>query len=188
MMKTTLLSLALLAFTFGLAQPAAALTAVGETAPDFTLSSLDGKASYTLSELRGQVVYLDFWASWCGPCRRSFPEVQALHAEYKDRPFRVLAVSIDRKAADGIKFLEAQQVGFPSVFDEGGKVATRFGVQSIPSAFVIGPDGKIAHSAVGFDPRGLPQLKAKIEGLLSAAEAGAKAKQPASRAEAGKTN
>jgi len=185
-MKQILLSFALLALTLGLAVPAVALTPVGETAPDFTLSSLDGKESYTLSELRGQVVYLDFWASWCGPCRRSFPEVQALHAQYKDRPFRVLAVSLDRNAADGIKFLQAQKVGFPSVFDEGGKVATRFGVQSIPSAFVIGPDGKVAHSAVGFDPRGLPQLKTKIEGLLATAEAGAKGKSSASGASADK--
>ncbi len=185
-MKQTLLSLALLAMTLGLAQPALALTPVGEQAPDFTLSSLDGKETYTLSELRGQVVYLDFWASWCGPCRRSFPEVQALHKEYKGRPFRVLAVSLDRKAADGLKFLEAQQAGFPSVFDEGGKVATRFGVQSIPSAFVIGPDGKVAHSAVGFDPRGVPQLKAKIEGLIAAAEAEAKQPAAGSKAKPGK--
>lgn len=172
MIKRLLLSLALLAL--GVGQSAGALPAVGETAPDFTLSTLDGKETFTLSELRGQVVYLDFWASWCGPCRASFPEVKGLHEAYKGRPFRVLAVSLDRRAADGIKFLEAQKAPFPSVFDEGGKVATRFGVQSIPSALLIDAEGKVAYSAVGFDPRAVPQLKTKIEGLLGKVEASAK--------------
>jgi len=186
MMKRILLSLVSALLALGGAQSAGALTAVGEAAPDFTLTTLDGKETYTLSQLRGQVVYLDFWASWCGPCRASFPEVKALHETYKGRPFRVLAVSLDRKAADGVKFLEAQKAPFVSVFDEGGKVATRFGVQGIPTAFLIDAEGKVAHSAVGFDPQKVSQLKAKIEDLLGKVDAKAQAKPAVSSAGSGR--
>ncbi len=151
----------------GLALPAAAgLPDLGQAAPDFTLKTLDGEQEYTLSELDGKVVYIDFWASWCGPCRRSFPEVEKLYGEFKDQGFLVLAVSIDQKHAAAVKFFDKQGSEFPGLYDEGGKVAMRYGVRNIPTAILVASDGKVAHSAIGFDPRKLPELRSKIEGLL----------------------
>ena len=168
-MKQTLLAL-VAAGLLSLAVPAAALPEVGSQAPDFTLTSLDGETEYTLSELKGQVVYIDFWASWCGPCRRSFPEVMKLHDEYRDQGFVVLAVSLDRKVESAIQFMKKQKATFPSVFDRGGVVARKYGVRNIPSALLVGPDGEVAHSGIGFDPRKLPALKSTIEELLNDVE------------------
>jgi peroxiredoxin len=172
-MKKLLAAVALAVLALGHGLPAGAITATGDLAPDFTLTSLDGDTTYTLSDLQGQVVYIDFWASWCGPCRKSFPEVQALQSEYRDRPFQVLALSLDRKASDGLKFIRAQKSTLTALFDEGGAVASKYGVRSIPSMFIVAPDGKVAYSTVGFDPRALPTVKSTIEDLLKQAEGGA---------------
>jgi len=184
-MKKALLTLAAAALlALGSILPAGAIPPVGSEAPDFTLKSLDGKTTYTLSELRGQVVYLDFWASWCGPCRRSFPEVMSLYEEYKEKGFVVLAVSIDRTVEAAAGFMAKQKAPFPAVFDTKGAVATRYGVSSIPSAILVGPDGKIAHSAIGFDPRRVPELKKTIEGLLTDTAKPVEETKKASRVEA----
>ena len=171
-MKKLLAAVALAILALGHGLPAGAITATGDAAPDFTLSTLDGATSYTLSDLKGQVVYIDFWASWCSPCRKSFPEVQALQSEYKDRPFQVLALSLDRRAGDGLKFIQAQKSTLTALFDDGGAVANAYGVRSIPSMFIVGPDGKVAYSTVGFDPRAMPQIKSTIDGLLAQVEGG----------------
>lgn len=166
-MKKTLATLTLVGtLALSLALPAAALTGKGAQAPDFTLTTLDGKQEITLSELQGKVVYIDFWASWCGPCRKALPEVQALWHEFRDEDFLMLGVNLDRKLEAGLKYVEAKGVDFPSVFDEGGKVATSFGVRSIPSMLIIGPDGKVAYSEVGFNHRALPEIKSTITRLL----------------------
>ncbi len=169
-MKKILVTLTLVGtLALSLALPASALTGKGALAPDFTLTTLDGKQEITLSELQGKVVYIDFWASWCGPCRKALPAVQALWHEYRDEEFQMLGVNLDRKLEAGLKYVEAKGVDFPSVFDEGGRVSTSFGVRSIPSMLIIGPDGKVAYSEVGFNPRALPEIKSTINRLLGKA-------------------
>jgi len=157
------------------AGPAAAADGDAALAPDFTLSTLDGEEEITLSELRGKVVYLDFWASWCGPCRQSFPEIKKLHADYGESDFVVLAVNLDRQASAGLNFMARQKADFLAVHDKGGKVAGRYGVRGIPTTVLIGADGRIAHQVSGFHPRMMPDLKARIESLLEDAAAAAKA-------------
>ena len=122
----------------------------GAVAPDFTLKTLDGEREMTLSDLRGGVVYIDFWASWCGPCRRAFPEVKSLYSEYGGDDFEVLAVSLDRTTPPAIKFFDKQEAAFPGLHDAGGLVARQYGVQSIPTAIIVGPDGKIAKRMTGY--------------------------------------
>ncbi len=162
--------------TLGLILPLAAATALagppeqGEIAPDFTLTTLDGAKTLTLSDFRGEVVYIDFWASWCGPCRRAFPEVKELYKEYSKAGLEVLAVSLDKTTKPAIKFFDKQEALFPGLHDLGGKVATKYGVKSIPTAIIVGPDGKIAMRMTGFDPKKLPQIKSTIEGLLESTE------------------
>ena len=161
----TILMIATLALAFSL--PAVALTSRGEQAPDFTLTTLDGSREISLSELAGKVVYIDFWASWCGPCRKALPEVQALWDEYRGENFQMIGVNLDRKIEAGLKYVQSKNVTFPSVFDEGGSVSTEYGVRSIPSMIIIGPDGKVAYSEVGFNPKKLPDIKKVIEGLMA---------------------
>jgi thiol-disulfide isomerase/thioredoxin len=153
------------------AQTQGSLPAVGSLAPDFTLKSPDGKLSHSLSALQGKVVYLDFWASWCGPCRKAFPEVKALYEEYRERGFVVLAVSLDRSPEAAIRFFEQQKAPFLSAYDAGGLVARKYGVTGIPASIIIGPDGKIIYTATGFDPKNLPALKTLIEAQLAKAKA-----------------
>ncbi|MBN2170543.1 MAG: TlpA family protein disulfide reductase [Candidatus Krumholzibacteriota bacterium] len=160
------------------AGPAAAADDDAALAPDFTLTTLDGKEAVTLSALRGKVVYLDFWASWCGPCRQSFPEVKKLHAEYGKGDFVVLAVNLDRSTAPALRFMDSQKAEFTAVFDQGGKVAARYGVRGIPTTVLIGADGRIAHQVSGFHPKMMPDLKARIESLLEEAAAAAKRDDP----------
>lgn len=171
-MKKILVILALSAtMAMSMSFSAAALTAIGEMAPGFTLTTLDGGTEISLSDLKGKVVYIDFWASWCGPCRRSLPEVQALAKEYKGRDVQVLGVNLDRKLEAGVKYAADQNLGFPSVFDDGGQVAQSYGVRSIPSMLIVGPDGEVAYSSVGFDPKALPDIKKVIEDLLGESQA-----------------
>ncbi len=175
----TMMMIATLALAFSL--PAVALTSRGEQAPDFTLTTLDGSQEISLAELAGKVVYIDFWASWCGPCRKALPEVQALWDEYRGDSFQMIGVNLDRKIDAGLKYVQTKNVTFPSVFDDGGSVSTLYGVRSIPSTVIIGPDGKVAFSEVGFSPQRVPDIKKIIDGLL--AGGGSAEPGPSSRSE-----
>ncbi len=161
----TMMMIATLALAFSL--PAVALTSRGEQAPDFTLTTLDGSQEIALSDLAGKVVYIDFWASWCGPCRKALPAVQALWDEYQGESFQMIGVNLDRKIDAGLKYVQAKDVTFPSVFDDGGSISKLYGVRSIPSMVIIGPDGKVAFSEVGFNPQRVPDIKKVIDDLLA---------------------
>ena len=171
-MNTSMKRLILAALTvlFG-ALPLMALPQAGTVAPDFTLQTLDGETQYQLSELKGQVVYLDFWASWCGPCRKAFPEVMELHKEYKDRGLEVLAISLDQAPGPAKKFIAQQGSQFPALFDAKKSAAVAYGVRSIPSTVIVDAEGKVAFSMIGFDPRKVGEIHELLDGLLPAEQA-----------------
>ncbi len=131
----------------------------GQPAPAFTLPARDGDVS--LASLQGKVVYLDFWASWCEPCRRSFAWMKTLHEKYGDR-LAIVAIDLDRRRDDADGFLERNPVPFTIAFDPSGKVAEAFHVAAMPSSFVIGPDGKVLHAQAGFDPKKTPAVEALL--------------------------
>jgi len=121
--------------------------AVGATAPDFTLSTPDGK-SVALSSFRGKYVLVDFWASWCGPCRQENPNVTKVYNEYKAKNFDILGVSLDtEKARDKwLKAIADDQLAWTQVSDLKGwqnQAATLYHVQAIPQNFLVDPNGKI---------------------------------------------
>jgi cytochrome c biogenesis protein CcmG/thiol:disulfide interchange protein DsbE len=133
------------------AQSAPTASPVAVTAPRFSLPGRTGTVS--LDSLRGRVVYVDFWASWCDPCRRSFPWLNALNERYSARGLTIVAVNLDkdRHAADA--FLKKFPASFPVAFDPAGKTAEAYGVSAMPSSFLIGPTGTLLSSHSGFDPK-----------------------------------
>lgn len=103
-----------------------------------------------LDEHLGKVVVLDFWASWCVPCRRSFPWMNQMQQKYADRGLIIIAVNLDNMPADAAAFLEAYPANFQIVYDTDKSLAREFGVQAMPSSLLIGRDGKIIDTHVGF--------------------------------------
>ena len=124
-------------------------TSVGQSAPDFTLDDLNGE-SVSLHQFRGHVVILDFWASWCPPCRSSMPTLEKFAAEYHDKGLVLIGVSLDRSASDASSFLDENDYDslialWESVSASQG-VARTYGVSAIPHTFVIDRDGIIHFS------------------------------------------
>lgn len=122
-----------------------AVTAEGSVAPDFTMNDTEGNP-FTLSSLRGKYVLIDFWASWCGPCRGENPNVVAAYNEYKDKGFDIIGVSLDRDKDAWLKAIQDDQLTWHHVSDLKywqNEVAQMYGVQAIPHSILLDPDGKI---------------------------------------------
>lgn len=134
-------------------------------APDINLPGMNGNVQ--LESLKGKVVYLDFWASWCEPCKKSFPWMHAIKQRYADQGFEIVAVNLDkdRKLAD--EFLKEMDVNFKVAFDESGASASEYKLRGMPSSYLIGRDGKVYASHVGFREKDKEQLEQAILNLLN---------------------
>ncbi len=127
------------------------LLSVGERAPAFELPTPDG-GTLSSEELLGQVVVLDFWATWCPPCRRAMPSIQRLHDDYGERGVRVIGVSTsERRKGDPAGMMAAEGFDYGLLL-HGERVAPFFGVQALPTMYILGPDGTVLHASRGFDP------------------------------------
>ncbi len=147
----------------------------GKAAPDFTLESLDG-SKVTLSELKGNVVILDFWATWCGPCKMALPKLNefAQWAKDNNKAVKVYAVDVwERTKGDETKravteFWTSKGYVMPTLLDTGDETAKKYGFDSIPTTIVVGPDGKVFTIHVGFNPDMVEELKKNVEEALAA--------------------
>ena len=131
---------------FGLfSLPVTAGVQVGQSAPPISLPLLatDNAEVLTLYSLRGKVVYLDFWASWCGPCRVSFPQLEELRQELGPRGFEVLAVNVDEFEPDALRFLEEVSVSYPVVRDGAGDTPATYGILGMPTGYLIDRSGTV---------------------------------------------
>ena len=138
----------------------------GTAAPDLNLPGL--KEAVSLAGLKGKVVYVDFWASWCGPCKQSFPFMNELQSKYRAEGFEIVAVNLDAKRDDADKFLAEVPARFTVAFDAKGESAKRFDVKGMPSSYLIGRDGKVVALHKGFKEEDRKALDAGIAQALAA--------------------
>jgi cytochrome c biogenesis protein CcmG, thiol:disulfide interchange protein DsbE len=156
---------ALLGALLGL--PLAHAVEPGQPAPVIALPGPGGPVQ--LDALRGQVVFVDFWASWCGPCKQSFPWLNEMQAKYGPRGLRVLAVNVDRQRADADRFLAQVPARFAVGFDPQGDVAQRYAVKAMPSSVLVGADGRVLQQHGGFRDDDRAGLEAAIVAALAKA-------------------
>lgn len=148
-----------------LASPAQALNP-SEVPPPFALVSQGGEI-VSLSDFRGKVVYLDFWASWCGPCRHTLPWMQKMQKKYKAQGLEVFAVNVDENKADAQKIIDELKPVFTIGFDPTGSVAEKYQLPTMPSSCLIGRDGKIVALHSGFREGDSEEIEEKIKNLLN---------------------
>lgn len=120
-----------------------------------------------LTSLRGRVIYLDFWASWCGPCKQSFPWMQSMKETYERQGLTVIAINLDRDRADANKFLEQLKPTFDVRFDPSGELAESYNVEGMPSSVLIDRHGVRRFTHVGFRPIDGTVYEAQLRELLA---------------------
>jgi len=140
---------------------------IGDSAPAFELAMADGRP-VSLASLRGTVVYVDFWASWCVPCKRSFPWMNALHDRHRGQGFAIVAINVDKRRPDAERFLRDVPATFPVVFDAAGATPAAFDVKGIPSSYLIDRNGIVVAVEEGFHDEHVAALEARIRALLAA--------------------
>ncbi len=136
---------------FTCTQTFASSVKLSEAAPDFTLKSLQG-SNLRLEEYRGQVVLINFWASWCGPCRQEMPILDRLHQRYEDTGFAVLGVNVEGEVKPAKEIVDKTNVTFPVLIDEGQAVSELYDLEAMPSTVVVDRDGVVRYVHRGYKP------------------------------------
>lgn len=138
--------------------------AAASKAPAIHLPTANGEMD--LAQLQGKVVYLDFWASWCDPCRDSFPWMAEMKEKYGNEGLEVVAVNLDKEKELADKFLDTMKVNFVVAFDASGESAEKYKLRGMPGSYLIGRDGNVQASHLGFNDKDKTQLEAVIKVLL----------------------
>jgi thiol-disulfide isomerase/thioredoxin len=159
--KTAILVLLLVCSVFAQEQPG-----VGKKAIDFTLQTFDG-ATLSLQQLRGRVILLDFWATWCPPCREELPLLDVLQETYGRQAFAVVAVNIDNHKDNALRFLQANRVKLQPVWDQHKKVVAVYNIEQMPTTFIIDKNGIIRYVHAGFELSQYNAYKQQIQELLN---------------------
>lgn len=149
------------------AAPAAGGDTAYQFAPEFSLNNIVDDKPFRLSEHKGKVVLIDFWATWCGPCRMEIPHLIELHKEYKAKGFTMVGVSLDQQGEAVVRpFYKAWNMNYPVVVDQAGEVARTYGgIRSIPTALLLDRQGRIVNAFVGYRPK--EEFEAAIKAVLA---------------------
>lgn len=139
---------------------------VGARAPEIGLRDLSGN-QVSIASLRGRVVIVDFWASWCAPCREEMPVLNSLHQRYGSRGLSIVGVSQDRNVANARSFVAQHRVAFPVVHDASQAVARRYQPPRMPSSYVIDRNGVVRHVHAGFRAADAAALEREVSALLA---------------------
>ncbi|MGQ0383750.1 MAG: TlpA disulfide reductase family protein [Gammaproteobacteria bacterium] len=133
--------------------PLAGTTTAGApaTAPEFRLANRAG-GEVALSSLRGQVVMINFWASWCGPCRQEFPALDQIYRKYKPMGFTLVGINVESEKADAERFLGQWPVTFPILFDPKNRVSAEYGVRAMPTTVLVDRQGRLRWVHMAYKP------------------------------------
>ncbi len=143
----------------------ASLGALAEPAPDFTLKSNTGE-NVRLAELRGKVVMLNFWASWCGPCRQEMPLLDGLYKRYNPAGFEYLGINVEEDNTDAVKLIKDLGVSFPILFDPESKASKLYDVEAMPTTVLIDKKGEIRYVNRGYKPGDENKYRDEIRELI----------------------
>jgi peroxiredoxin len=166
MIRPLAAALSALVLATGLAAPAhAAAPAANAVAPDFTLRGADGR-NVRLDELRGQVVLVNFWATWCGPCREEMPRLDALYGRYRKSGFVLLGVNIDDDPATALATARKLGVSFPVLLDTDKQVSRRYDLGTMPSTVLVDRDGRVRYVHRGYRDGVEAEYDAQVRALL----------------------
>lgn len=133
-------------------------------APDFTLTTYDGE-DYTLSDLRGQVVVINFWASWCGPCAEEAPDLEQAWQTYQDEGVLFLGIGYVDSEAKAREYIERYGITYPNGPDLATKISDAYHIRGVPETFIIDPNGEVSYFAIA--PLSYEQISAEIEKALA---------------------
>ncbi len=162
-MKTTIFGVL---FHLSLALPTQALE-IGDPLPPCVLDQLQNKQSITLPPQSEQIMYVDFWASWCAPCAKSFPFLNNLHQTYKDQGLNIIAVNLDEIEEDAFEFLNRFPAHFTVAKDPEQQCAQQLQVSAMPSSYLVDKQGIIRYIHLGFRESHKSDLEAQVTQLLS---------------------
>lgn len=141
----------------------------GEAAPQCTLNQMDARNTPVdwKKQFAGKVVYVDFWASWCGPCIQSMPFMEQMANDFRNRGFEVITVNLDEEREAAEVFLKQHPVKLRSVRDAEGNCALDYGVQAMPSSYLLDREGKVREIFMGFNPDETASVREKVQRLLA---------------------
>jgi peroxiredoxin len=138
---------------------------ISGNAPDFTLKSSNGE-NIKLSELRGQVVLINFWASWCGPCRQEMPELNKLYEKYKKLGFIILGVNVEEDETAALRIIEEDKIGFPVLFDSENKVSKLYNVDAMPTTVLVARNGSMRYLHRAYKPGDIDEYIMWVKKLI----------------------
>jgi len=156
---------ALLALLSCLSLSAATGSGAPAAAPEFRLASRAG-GEIALSELRGQVVMINFWASWCGPCRQEFPALDEMYRKYKPMGFTMVGINVESEKSDAERFLGMRPVSFPILFDPDNKVSGNYGVSAMPTTVLVDRQGRLRWQHRAYKPGDEAKYIEQIRAML----------------------
>ncbi len=140
---------------------------IGEIAPNCPTINQENKLPFQADLYKGKVVYLDFWASWCAPCRLSFPKLNKLYKELKSQGVEVIAINLDENRADAEKFLQENPVEFKIVYDDAKQCPKQYALIAMPSSYIIDKQGVIRMIHLGFKAGNEAKIHTDLLALLS---------------------
>jgi cytochrome c biogenesis protein CcmG, thiol:disulfide interchange protein DsbE len=143
---------------------------VGDRAPALNLPTAAGANTVAFDKSSGKVFYVDFWASWCGPCKQSFPWMSEMHEKYASRGLEIVAINVDTRRADADRFLSPSPVKFTVAFDPKGDTPKQYAVPSMPSSYLVDNSGKVIAVHSGFRDSDRAKLEAAIVDALAQAK------------------
>jgi cytochrome c biogenesis protein CcmG, thiol:disulfide interchange protein DsbE len=155
--------IAVIAFNANAVEPGAA-------APEFEFAGLTKPEKVKLSGIKAKVIYVDFWASWCGPCRQSFPWMNAMQEKYGSQGLQIVGINLDAKKEDALQFLAATPATFIALHDPAGASAKQYAIKGMPSSVLVSGDGKVIQNHAGFRESDKAELEAKFRSALGLAK------------------